>query len=355
MADPNSQDKYMANILKKFGFTTVKTASTLIEPNKTLIKDAETEDVSDEDVYTGEDDRVVRAATTTASLESHDLPLSKANTFGSGEDNMEHQDELMDFVPPIPYNSPLSGGHTPRSDEGRPNINELVNLYTLLSNRVLALEQFKTVQDWVIKRLQNKVKRLEKKQRARTPGMKLFKIGTSKKKTLDKENDVNATEPVSTTGDAVNDASVILDVSADGPSISFAGPFINSEEVNDSKQLAKSSKKSLKADHDKESVKKQKLVEDDAKKEELKACLDIVPVDDIAINVESLATKYLIVDWKTHTLTEHMMYYQIIRANKSLNNYKILTKMCDDFDRQDIIDLYRRYETTGLEGYDLLL
>nr|GEY40690.1 hypothetical protein [Tanacetum cinerariifolium] len=53
----------------------------------------------------------------------------------------------------------------------------------------------------------------------------------------------------------------------------------------------------------KESVKKQKLEEDDAEKEELKACLDIVPVDDIAIDVESLATKYPIIDWKTHTLT----------------------------------------------------
>ncbi|GKC63309.1 hypothetical protein Tco_1095907 [Tanacetum coccineum] len=49
------------------------------------------------------------------------------------------------------------------------------------------------------------------------------------------------------------------------------------------------------AEHDEESVKKQKL-EDDAEKEELRACLDIVPGDDIAINVESLATKYLIVD-----------------------------------------------------------
>nr|GFA87733.1 putative ribonuclease H-like domain-containing protein [Tanacetum cinerariifolium] len=40
-----SQDKYVANILKKFDFTTVKTASTLMEPDKTLIKDAETKDV----------------------------------------------------------------------------------------------------------------------------------------------------------------------------------------------------------------------------------------------------------------------------------------------------------------------
>nr|GEY13070.1 hypothetical protein [Tanacetum cinerariifolium] len=40
-----SQDKYVADILKKFDFTTVKTASTPIEPNKALIKDAEAEDV----------------------------------------------------------------------------------------------------------------------------------------------------------------------------------------------------------------------------------------------------------------------------------------------------------------------
>ncbi|GJT18027.1 hypothetical protein Tco_0876733 [Tanacetum coccineum] len=56
-----------------------------------------------------------------------------------------------------------------------------------------------------------------------------------------------------------------------------------------------SSKKRPRAEHDEESVKKQKL-EDDAEKEELRACLDIVPGDDIAINVESLATKYPIVD-----------------------------------------------------------
>nr|GFA54142.1 uncharacterized mitochondrial protein AtMg00810-like [Tanacetum cinerariifolium] len=40
-----SQDKYVADKLKKFDFTTVKTARTPIEPNKTLIKDVEAEDV----------------------------------------------------------------------------------------------------------------------------------------------------------------------------------------------------------------------------------------------------------------------------------------------------------------------
>ncbi|GJV69362.1 putative ribonuclease H-like domain-containing protein [Tanacetum coccineum] len=41
-----SQDKYVADILKKFDFVTVKTASTLIDTNKALLKDEEAEDVN---------------------------------------------------------------------------------------------------------------------------------------------------------------------------------------------------------------------------------------------------------------------------------------------------------------------
>ncbi|GJY61479.1 putative ribonuclease H-like domain-containing protein [Tanacetum coccineum] len=39
------QEKYVADILKKFDFVTIKTASTLIETNKALLKDEEAEDV----------------------------------------------------------------------------------------------------------------------------------------------------------------------------------------------------------------------------------------------------------------------------------------------------------------------
>ncbi|GKC06848.1 hypothetical protein Tco_0998458 [Tanacetum coccineum] len=45
-----SQDKYVADILKKFDFATVKTASTPMEPNKALIKDEEA-DSMDVDLY----------------------------------------------------------------------------------------------------------------------------------------------------------------------------------------------------------------------------------------------------------------------------------------------------------------
>ncbi|GJR01668.1 hypothetical protein Tco_0524652 [Tanacetum coccineum] len=85
----------------------------------------------------------------------------------------------------------------------------------------------------------------------------------------------------------------------------------------------------------KESAKRQKI-EDDAEKTKLKACLEIVPGDDSAINIESLATKYPIVDWKTHIIAEDKMYYQIIRADGSTKYYKIFSAMLDDFDRQDV-------------------
>ncbi|GJX33325.1 hypothetical protein Tco_0243180 [Tanacetum coccineum] len=65
----------------------------------------------------------------------------------------------------------------------------------------------------------------------------------------------------------------------------------DSEKKDDSSiKQAESSKKRPRAEHDEESVKKH------AEKEELRACLDIVQGDDIAIDVESLATKYRIVD-----------------------------------------------------------
>ncbi|GJT18025.1 hypothetical protein Tco_0876731 [Tanacetum coccineum] len=112
--------------------------------------------VGDEVVYTREDNRVVRAATTATSLEAEQE--SEVNTSRSGEDSMDYQDDLADFVPPTPHDLPLSGAHTPESDEGRPNINELMAICTNLSNRVLALETSKTAQDLVIKKLKKKSK-----------------------------------------------------------------------------------------------------------------------------------------------------------------------------------------------------
>ncbi|GKA88426.1 putative ribonuclease H-like domain-containing protein [Tanacetum coccineum] len=64
------------------------------------------------------------------------------------------------------------------SKRDRPRCQEAigVSLLRIGLRRVLALEQSKTAQDLVIRKLKKKVRKLEKKLRARTPGMKLFKI-----------------------------------------------------------------------------------------------------------------------------------------------------------------------------------
>ncbi|GJR21976.1 hypothetical protein Tco_0970503 [Tanacetum coccineum] len=107
------------------------------------------------------------------------------------------------------------------------------------------------------------------------------------------------------------------------------------------------------------STRKRQKMEEDAEKEELKGFLDIIPREDVPIEVESLSTKFPIMDWKTCVLTENFMYYQIFRGDGSSKNYKVLSKMLEDFDRQDVKELYRlvkeRYSTSRPEGYDLML
>ncbi|GKB38172.1 hypothetical protein Tco_0883114 [Tanacetum coccineum] len=126
----------------------------------------------------------------------------------------------------------ILGGHTPGSDEGRPNIHKLMAICTNLSNRVLALEQSKTAQDLVIRKLKKKVRKLEKKPRARTPGLNLFKIDSDFAE-LDIENvegDAKTQRRNSAEHrDIVNTASIV--VSTAGPSnVRTIEPFTSTAE-----------------------------------------------------------------------------------------------------------------------------
>ncbi|GKA47618.1 hypothetical protein Tco_0740501 [Tanacetum coccineum] len=78
-----------------------------------------------------------------------------------------------------------------------------------------------------------------------------------------------------------------------------------------------------------------------------------------SLDVESLATKYPIVDWETHILANDKYYYQIKRADGSVKHYKLFSAMLYEFDRQDVLELYRlvkeRFQIASPKGYDLLL
>ncbi|GJT82719.1 hypothetical protein Tco_1057061 [Tanacetum coccineum] len=107
------------------------------------------------------------------------------------------------------------------------------------------------------------------------------------------------------------------------------------------------------------STRKRQKIEEDSEKEELKTFLDIVPREEAPIEVDSLSTKFPIVDWKTCVLTETFMYYQVFRGDGSSKNYKILSEMLEDFDRMDVEQLFRlvkeRYSSSAPEGFDLML
>ncbi|GKB35089.1 hypothetical protein Tco_0880031 [Tanacetum coccineum] len=125
------------------------------------------------------------------------------------------------------------------------------------------------------------------------------------------------------------------------------------------KEVSKESGAKRKKSIPRKSTRKRQKLEEDAEKEELKGFLDIIPREEVPMEVESLSTKFPIVDWKTCALTENFMYYQIFRGDGSSKNYKILSEMLEDFDRQDVEELYRlvkeRYSTSRPEGYDLML
>ncbi|GKA54116.1 hypothetical protein Tco_0753065 [Tanacetum coccineum] len=380
--------------------------------------------VGDESVYTGEDDRVVRAATTATSLEAEQesgnihktrstatlnepSPQgtgSEVNTSGSGEDSMEHQDDLTDFVPPTPHDSPLSGGHTPGSD-GRPNINELMAIYTNFSNRVLALETSKTAQDLVIKKLKKKVKRLEKKQRERTPGMKLFKIGTSRRKSLDKEN-------VSKQGRNLKTSAASASVTTAGVSISTAEPrtpptttttAFEDEDLTIAQTLVKMRKGTSIVLREKQRIGRERATEQEAKDvalieqmEDIQARMDADEL--LAERLQQEEREQFTIEEKSRMLVEMIaerkrsymkrsrsgsmsLFLWILKWLKTVEKVKlkaverkqllgkeqvddeavkveyinIKQKMLDDFDRQDMLDLYRlvkeRLRLSRPEGY----
>ncbi|GKE61091.1 hypothetical protein Tco_1511458, partial [Tanacetum coccineum] len=92
---------------------------------------------------------------------------------------------------------------------------------------------------------------------------------------------------------------------------------------------------------------------------EMKRVNLFVPIDSEVVEGSRKKTERSRNETVSKKRAEDKMYYQIIRADGSEKYYKIFTAMLDDFDRQDVLDLYRlvkeRFETTSPEGYDRLL
>ncbi|GKD02898.1 hypothetical protein Tco_1177872 [Tanacetum coccineum] len=134
-----------------------------------------TTNVADEVVYKERDDR----------LATPNEPSSIGTSSGGGP---RLQDTMGDTIAQTRFenmsktsnDSLLAGVNTPRSDEDRLNLNELMEFCTKLQQRVLDLENIKTTQAQEITSLKLRVNKLEKKGGSRTYKLKrLYKVGRS--------------------------------------------------------------------------------------------------------------------------------------------------------------------------------
>nr|GFA00751.1 putative ribonuclease H-like domain-containing protein [Tanacetum cinerariifolium] len=105
-------------------------------------------------------------------------------TVGSGEDRMEHDIEFTNLIPQTPYDLPLSGGHTPGSDEGSMTLKELTDLCTTLLQKFFDLENDKTAQANEIASLKKRTTKLEQRHSLRFLGFHSFRAGASKRNSL---------------------------------------------------------------------------------------------------------------------------------------------------------------------------
>ncbi|GKC69634.1 hypothetical protein Tco_1115517, partial [Tanacetum coccineum] len=133
--------------------------------------------VVDEAVFEEGDDSLVRAATTASSIEAEqdsgnilkirsmatpNEPGSQGTSLGGGPKCQETMGDIIaqtrfKNVSKTSNDSLLAGVNTPQSDEDRMKLNELMELYTKLSQRVLDLENTKTSQAAKIAKLKKRV------------------------------------------------------------------------------------------------------------------------------------------------------------------------------------------------------
>ncbi|GKD62422.1 hypothetical protein Tco_1299931, partial [Tanacetum coccineum] len=150
--------------------------------------------VADETIHEERGDTMEWAATTAASLDVEQDSGSGPKSQGTILEDRPAQTRF-ERLSKQSNDPPLSRVNTPRSGEDILKIMELMEICTKFVDRVLALKNVKTAQDLEINSLKKRVKKLEKKKKARTLQLKrrLFKvrIESSAKKSLGDQEDAS--------------------------------------------------------------------------------------------------------------------------------------------------------------------
>nr|GEY19628.1 hypothetical protein [Tanacetum cinerariifolium] len=223
---------------------------------------------------------------------------------------------------------------------------------------LLKLETTKTTQALEIDSLKRRVKKLKRRKRSRTHGLKrLYKVGLSTRveSSIDEglgEGDASKQGRI----DNIDENEDITLFSSHDEQMFDTNQDLGGEESSKKteEKVTKGSSKRAGTKLEQESVKKQKI-DDDKETTKLKQLVNIIPYEErIAIDAIPLAVKPpSIVDWKIHKEGKKT-YYQIIMADESLKIYLILSHMLKDFDKEDMETLWKlvkaKYGSTRPKG-----
>nr|GEV18667.1 hypothetical protein [Tanacetum cinerariifolium] len=289
---------------------------------------------------------------------------------------------------PTPSHDPLPSG------EDRLQLNELMEICTKLSDKVLSLEQIKTNQAAEIDKLKKRVKKLKGKKKKRTHRIKiLYKVGLSARiisfdeeglgdqedaskqgriTEIDADKDLSLTNKTAQDQDRMNDQDmfgvndldgdeVAVDVSAGEKEeqsekvaekeVSTVDPITTDGEVvttADVEELESDKSKKQKLDQNIQA----EVADDDTTK--LKRCMEIVPEDDdeVTIKAPPLSSKSpIIVDYNIYKEGKKS-YFKIIRADGNSQNYLTFGTMFKNFNKENLKVLRSivktRFEKTNL-------
>ncbi|GKC83420.1 hypothetical protein Tco_1139137, partial [Tanacetum coccineum] len=160
------------------------------------------DNVADEVVNKKMDDSLKRVATTATSLDveqdrgdidktqskaTPNEPSSPGTSLSGGPRRQETMGDTItktrsENVSKLSNNSLFARGNTLRSGEDSLKLQELMALCTTLQSRVLALETTNTTQANEIAGLKRRVKKVERRNKSRTYGLKrLYKVGSSRR------------------------------------------------------------------------------------------------------------------------------------------------------------------------------
>nr|GEY61700.1 putative reverse transcriptase, RNA-dependent DNA polymerase [Tanacetum cinerariifolium] len=270
----------------------------------------------------------------------------EVNTSGSGEDNMEHQDYLTDFVPPTSHDSPLSGGHTPEH-----NLTDGANTEVIVEDKGSG-EKGGGTADQVAFRDVEEPPRLTRSTSTLQP------LPTIDPK--DKGKGVLVKEELEKLEKVKRRDQGLAQINSDAE---FA-QRIYEEELAELDRAQKEKQKQEEATiaaltKELDEIQARMDVDHELAKKQLaaKRVEAIRNKSPTRTQIKNMMITYL--KHMGNVDMEDLHVYKIIRANRNTSYHKSLSSMLRKFDRQDLVDLHRlvmkRFEDNTPEAYNLLL